>query len=194
MSYKIDKPSSLLLDCDYIPSVNCDPRTDPDDISLIVVHGISLPPGEFGGPYIEHLFTNTLDTKAHDSFKRLEGLAVSSHLLIRREGEVIQFVPFEKRAWHAGVSSHKGREGCNDYSIGIELEGSDELAYEQRQYQQLAAVIVAIFKAFPATNPPKAEYLSRVVGHSDIAPGRKTDPGPAFDWLKLSHVLTDSLG
>lgn len=188
MYYKVDKPSSLLLDCDYIPSPNCDERSDPDDISLIVVHGISLPPGEFGGPYIEHLFTNTLDANKHVYFKQIEGLHVSSHLLIRRDGQLIQFVPFAKRAWHAGVSDYEGREGCNDYSIGIELEGTDEQAYDDRQYESLAGAILAICKVFPATNQ------RRVVGHSDIAPGRKTDPGAAFDWSKLSHVLTGHLG
>ena len=188
MSYKIDKPTSLLLDCLYIPSPNCNDRPDPDDISLIVVHGISLPAGQFGGPYIEQLFTNRLDTQQHDSFDEIEGLKVSSHVLIRRDGQVVQFVPFHKRAWHAGVSRFEDREDCNDYSIGIELEGTDEIEYDERQYQQLVEVIQALMKRYPAINQ------TRIVGHSDIAPGRKTDPGRAFDWTKLAHVLTDRLG
>ena len=188
MDYKIDKASSLLLDCEYIPSPNCNPRPDPEDISLIVIHGISLPPGEFGGPYIEQLFTNTLDTDNHDYFKGLKDLKVSSHLLIRRDGQVVQFVPFSQRAWHAGVSSYQGRDNCNDYSIGIELEGTDHVAYDQRQYQALIAVILAIFKTFPHTE------LNRIAGHCDIAPQRKTDPGPVFDWAKLSDGLSSRLG
>jgi len=188
MSFKIDKPTSLLLDCLYIPSPNCNDRPDADDISLIVVHGISLPAGQFGGPYIEQLFTNRLDTAQHASFVEIESLKVSSHLLIRRDGQVIQFVPFDKRAWHAGQSRFEDRDDCNDFSIGIELEGTDELVYEESQYQQLAGVIQVLMKQYSDINP------KRVVGHSDIAPGRKTDPGPAFDWAKLAHVLTDSLG
>ncbi len=188
MSFKIDQPTSLLLDCLFIPSPNCNDRPDADDISLIVVHGISLPAGQFGGPYIEQLFTNRLDIQAHESFKDLENLQVSSHLLIRRDGQVIQFVPFDKRAWHAGVSRYQGREDCNDFSIGIELEGTDNLEYEEPQYQQLANVIEALLKRYPEINQ------GRIVGHSDIAPGRKTDPGPAFNWTKLAHVLDDSLG
>jgi len=188
MSFKIDQPTSLLLDCLYIPSPNCNDRPDSNDISLIVVHGISLPAGQFGGPYIEQLFTNQLDTQKHEAFKDLEGLKVSSHLLIRRDGQVLQFVPFDKRAWHAGVSQFEGRKDCNDFSIGIELEGTDELAYEEPQYQQLATVIMTLLKHYPTIS------RERIVGHSDIAPGRKTDPGPVFDWAKLAHVLADRLG
>ncbi len=188
MSFKIDKPTSLLLDTLYIPSPNCNDRPEPDDISLIVVHGISLPAGHFDGPYIEQLFTNRLDIQQHESFKAIEALKVSSHLLIRRDGQVIQFVPFDKRAWHAGLSQFENREDCNDFSIGIELEGTDEIPYEEAQYQQLAGVIKALLTRYPEINQ------KRIVGHSDIAPGRKTDPGPAFDWAKLAHVLDDGLG
>ena len=188
MSIKIDKPTSLLLDGLYIPSPNCNDRPDPNDISLIVVHGISLPAGQFGGPYIEQLFTNRLDVEQHESFIEIATLEVSSHVLIRRDGQVIQFVPFDKRAWHAGASRFEDREECNDFSIGIELEGTDTIPYEAVQYQQLAEVIQALLKRYPTINQ------KRIVGHSDIAPGRKTDPGPAFDWVKLAHVLTDRLG
>ncbi|VAW91530.1 1,6-anhydro-N-acetylmuramyl-L-alanine amidase [hydrothermal vent metagenome] len=188
MSFKIDQPTSLLLDCLYIPSPNCNDRPDPTDISLIVVHGISLPAGQFGGPYIEQLFTNRLDVQQHESFRDLENLKVSSHLFIRRDGQLIQFVPFDKRAWHAGESRYEGRENCNDFSIGIELEGTDNQPYEDVQYQQLSTVIKALLKHYPALGH------QHIIGHSDIAPGRKTDPGPAFDWAKLAHVLDARLG
>jgi AmpD protein len=188
LNLKIDPLSSLLMDTPYVASANCDERPDPEDISLIVIHGISLPPGEFGGPEIEQLFTNSLDHQQHPYFEQIRDLHVSSHLLIRRDGRAIQFVPFEKRAWHAGPSHYEGRERCNDFSIGIELEGTDEIAYTDKQYQQLAAIIEAILQAFPRTS------RDRIVGHADIAPGRKTDPGPAFDWAKLAHVLAARLG
>ncbi len=188
MSFKIDHPTSLLLDCPYIPSPNHNDRPHADDISLIVVHGISLPAGHFGGPHIEQFFTNRLDVRDHESFKDIVHLRVSSHLLVRRDGQVIQFVPFDKRAWHAGVSRYEGRENCNDFSIGIELEGTDELAYEDPQYQQLSALIKVLLKHYPTLG------REHIAGHSDIAPGRKTDPGPAFDWAKLAHVLDGRLG
>jgi len=139
-----------LHDTLYVPSPNCDDRPDPTDISLIVVHNISLPPGEFGGPYIEQLFTNRLDTGAHPYFASLAELRVSSHLLIRRDGEVIQFVPFERRAWHAGVSRFQDRSCCNDFSIGIELEGSDEIPFTEQQYVQLAALVHTLMTQYPA--------------------------------------------
>ena len=143
---------------------------------LLVIHGISLPEGRFGGPYIEDLFLNRLDMAADPSFAELEGLRVSAHALIRRDGEVVQFVPFTLRAWHAGVSSFRGRQACNDFSVGIEMEGADSVPYEDAQYESLNALIAALRTVYPAVTP------DAIVGHADIAPGRKTDPGPAFDW------------
>jgi AmpD protein len=153
------------------------------EADLIVVHGISLPPGEFGGPWIDRLFTNTLPADVHPYFAAVADRKVSSHLLIRRGGEVVQYVPFHRRAWHAGVSAYRGREKCNDFSIGIELEGEDEHAYESEQYGALSVVIAALCAAYPLLS------RERIAGHSDIAPGRKTDPGPAFDWPRLSALL-----
>ena len=155
---------------------------------MIVVHGISLPPGEFGGPEIEALFTNSLDWDAHPYFDEIRGLEVSAHLLIRRDGSVVQFVPFTARAWHAGDSCFRGQTKCNDFSIGIELEGEDETAYDERQYPVLQAVIRALCAAYPAISPRE------VAAHSDIAPGRKTDPGPAFDWFRLYDGLGEGKG
>jgi AmpD protein len=150
---------------------------------LVVIHGISLPPGEFGGPWIDRLFTNSLPADAHEYFATIDKLRVSAHVLVRRDGEIRQYVPFTKRAWHAGESNWCGRERCNDFSIGIELEGSDEIPYAEAQYAQLAAVIAAVRAAYPALR------AAEVVGHEDIAPGRKTDPGPAFDWARLETEL-----
>jgi len=171
-----------LVDATQQASPNCDERQD--DISLLIVHGISLPPGEFGGPWIDALFTNTLDPDEHEYFKEISHLKVSSHLLIRRDGELLQYVPFDKRAWHAGESLFDGQDCCNDFSIGIELEGTDDLAYTDEQYRQLAKVISTLQAEYPAIT------AERVVGHSDVAPGRKTDPGPAFDWYKLRKLLS----
>ena len=151
--------------------------------SMVVLHGISLPPGKFGGTEIESLFANTLDFDAHPYFQEIRGLKVSAHLLIRRDGSVTQFVPFTERAWHAGESCFRGLICCNDFSIGIELEGEDESAYDDRQYPVLAAVLRAIFAAYPAIS------ARELAGHCDIAPGRKIDPGPAFDWLRLYDDL-----
>ena len=185
---KIDKQSSLLMDIPYIASPNCDDRPDPDDISLVVLHGISLPPGQFGGAFVEQFFTNRLDHSADPAFGEIKDMRVSAHLFIRRNGDIIQFVPFEKRAWHAGHSQYEGREQCNDFSIGIELEGADDIEYTVSQYERLGAVIEAILSAYPGIS------RDRITGHSNIAPGRKTDPGPAFDWAKLAHVLDARLG
>ena len=160
-------------------SPNQDARPEPADVSLLVVHGISLPPGEFGGPWIDALFTNRLDLGAHRYFAQLAGLRVSSHLLIRRDGAIVQYVPFGARAWHAGASAFAGRERCNDYSIGVELEGADTVPYTDAQYAALAGVARALMQAYPAITP------ERIAGHSDVAPGRKTDPGPAFDWPRF---------
>lgn len=167
-----------------VPSPNFDARPAGAKVDLLVVHGISLPPAEFGGPYIEHLFLNQLDRNAHPYFSEIAGLCVSSHLLIRRDGELIQFVNLNDRAWHAGVSAYEGRTACNDFSIGIELEGADDVAYATVQYERLAAAARAIMRAYPAITP------ARICGHSDIAPGRKTDPGPAFEWQRLRHLLS----
>ena len=167
-------------------SPNQDARPDPAEVSLLVVHGISLPPGEFGGPWIDALFTNRLDLGAHPYFAQLAGLRVSSHLLIRRDGEIVQYVPFGARAWHAGVSRFAGRERCNDYSIGIELEGADTVPYTDAQYAALAAATRALLQRYPSITP------ERIAGHSDVAPGRKTDPGPAFDWLRFKTSIADA--
>jgi AmpD protein len=183
MSLPIDVESGLLRTARQVSSPNCDERPAGVVADLIVVHGISLPPEGFGGPWIDLLFTNQLPPDHHPYFAEVAGRKVSSHLLIRRDGEIVQFVPFHRRAWHAGVSSYEGRERCNDYSIGIELEGTDEIAYEPVQYRALSSTIRQLLAAYPALS------LRRIAGHSDIAPGRKTDPGPAFDWVRLRAML-----
>ena len=182
-AYSIDAETGLMEGARQCPSPNCDERPAGSEPTLLVVHGISLPPGRFGGPEIEQLFTNRLDWDAHDYFQEIRGLEVSAHLLVRRDGEVIQFVPLTQRAWHAGESSFRGRSACNDYSIGIELEGEDETPYSDEQYATLAAVSRAISAAYPGITGRE------IAAHSDIAPGRKTDPGPAFDWLRLYDCL-----
>lgn len=166
-----------------VPSPHHNERASPDDISLLVVHGISLPPGQFGGPWIDDLFLGRLDPAAHPYFAEIYQLRVSAHCLIRRDGELVQYVPFGARAWHAGVSSWEGREACNDFSIGIELEGTDELPYEEAQYLTLAGLTRAMSGQYPAITP------ERIVGHCDIAPGRKTDPGDSFEWAHYRHLL-----
>lgn len=166
-----------------IDSPNADDRPDPADISLLVIHCISLPPAQFGGHYIEQLFCNCLSPEDDAYFEKICQLKVSSHLLIRRDGSIIQFVPFDRRAWHAGVSCFAGREQCNDFSIGIELEGCETILYSDAQYQQLTAVIRLLLDSYPLLN------RQRITGHSDIAPGRKTDPGPSFDWSRLLQAL-----
>jgi AmpD protein len=165
-----------------VRSANCDDRPDGELPSLIVMHSISLPPGEYGGREIEDLFTNQLDSAAHPYFKAVAGLRVSAHFLIRRDGQLIQFVSINKRAWHAGVSCWAGRERCNDYSIGIELEGDDSGPFEDAQYVQLMSLLTLLRRGFP---------VEAVIGHCDIAPGRKTDPGPYFEWHKIRAVMPD---
>lgn len=165
------------------PSPNFDSRPAGMDIDLVIVHGISLPPGEFGGEAISRLFRNELDPSEHPSFRDLGGLRVSAHALIDRGGAITQYVSFLDRAWHAGPSSYHGRPACNDFSIGIELEGTDSLPYERSQYEALAALTRALMSRWPAVRP------DRIVGHSDVAPGRKTDPGPVFDWDGLRRLL-----
>ena len=162
-------------------SPNQDARPAGTAITLVVVHSISLPPGEFGGDAIERLFTNRLDPAAHPYFQEIAGLKVSSHFLIRRDGELVQFVPVGRRAWHAGVSSWRGRERCNDFSIGVELEGTDDGPFTGRQYERLASLISALKKKHP---------LRDIAAHSDVAPGRKTDPGASFDWPRLLAALS----
>lgn len=165
------------------PSPNRDERPDPDDIALLVVHNISLPAGSFGTGHVESLFCNTLDCTAHPSFAELEGLEVSAHLFISRRGRVIQFVPFNQRAWHAGLSVWQGRQRCNDFAIGIELEGVDDRAYTKSQYRSLARVSQALLARYPRL------VSNAIVGHCEIAPGRKSDPGPAFDWPRYLQAL-----
>ncbi len=180
---KINRKTGLLDEATQIPSDNCDVRPEAEAISLVVVHNISLPPGEFGGPYIDQLFTNQLNPDEHPYFRDIHQLRVSSHILIRRDGEIIQYVPFHIRAWHAGASSYCGRERCNDFSIGIELEGTDDQPYEPVQYHRLAELIIELRRCYPDI------AKDAITGHSDIAPGRKTDPGPAFDWAYLKKLL-----
>lgn len=178
--------SGWLLEATALPSVNCEARPVGMAPQLLVIHNISLPPGEFGGDSIERFFTNTLDWDAHPFFDEIRGVRVSAHLLIRRDAQVLQFVSFDDRAWHAGVSSYRGRDNCNDFSIGIELEGTDELPYTDAQYRALVAVSSALLSAYPAMG------LEHIVGHSDIAPGRKTDPGLAFDWERFRSALAEA--
>jgi len=159
-----------------IPSPNADERPDPEDVSLVVIHAISLPPGEFGGGHVERLFTNRLDPAAHPYFAGIAGLRVSAHFLIGREGDVVQFVPCRRRAWHAGESSYAGRAACNDYSVGVELEGTGEIPFEDAQYDSLARLAAAIGDRYP---------IGAYAGHEHVAPGRKRDPGPSFEWDRL---------
>ncbi|HIC40146.1 MAG TPA: 1,6-anhydro-N-acetylmuramyl-L-alanine amidase AmpD [Piscirickettsiaceae bacterium] len=168
----------LLSSAKQSPSANQNNRPT-DIISLVVIHNISLPPNEFDNDYIEQFFTNQLDFDAHPYFKNIKDMQVSAHLLIKRDGLVIQFVPFDKRAWHAGDSSFNGQDNCNDFSIGIELEGTDNIAYESVQYQSLNTILKSLKSVYP---------IQAVVGHSDIAPGRKTDPGDAFKWDEIEDA------
>lgn len=167
----------------WCPSPNFGPRPEGAGISLLVIHNISLPPGQFGGDAIEQFFCNQLDPATHPYFQTIAGMKVSSHLLIRRDGTPVQFVSLLDRAWHAGRSSFQGEQECNDFSVGIELEGADDIPYTPAQYQALADLSRLIMGAWPAITP------DRITGHSDIAPGRKTDPGPAFDWPRYRRLL-----
>lgn len=166
-----------------LDSSNCNDRPENAQIHLLVIHNISLPPGEFSGDDVEAFFLNHLDCSKHPYYARLKDMKVSAHLFIRRGGDVIQFVPFSKRAWHAGESSFQGVANCNDYSIGIELEGSDDQSFSDAQYATLASVTRAIMDQYPKIT------RDRIVGHSDIASGRKTDPGPCFDWAHYHSLL-----
>jgi AmpD protein len=182
-SLRVDAATGRLLAARQVDSPNCDDRPAGQAPELIVVHGISLPPGEYGGPWIDALFTNTLPAAGHPCFEPLVELRVSAHALVRRDGSLVQYVPFHRRAWHAGASRWRGRERCNDFSIGIELEGTDATAYEPVQYSALARTVAALCRAYATLAP------ERVVGHSDVAPGRKTDPGIAFDWPLLRTLV-----
>ena len=178
------KPSKVderhcLTNARVILSPNCDNRPLNQNISMVVIHSISLPKGEFGTGLPEQLFTNSLNFEEHSELIELQGVRVSAHVLITRDGEVVQFVPFDQRAWHAGESSWQGRNNCNDFSIGIELEGTDDLPYDERQYEAVVPVVVALNRQY------KSLSLANLVGHSEIAPTRKTDPGPHFDWQRF---------
>lgn len=181
--FDIDARTGWIRGVRRVASPNCDERPAGMVPELIVMHGISLPPAEFGGPWIDRLFTNALPPDAHPYFAEICDRKVSSHVLVRRDGSVTQYVPFNLRAWHAGASSWQGRTACNDFSVGIELEGTDETTYEDAQYSTAAALIDALCEAYATLSP------ERIVGHSDIAPGRKTDPGIAFDWPRLRSDL-----
>lgn len=180
---RIDLQNGLVSCIRFVASPNCDERPADAVVDLVVIHGISLPPGRFGGPWIDALFTNTLSSSAHPYFEQLRGLRVSSHLLIRRRGELVQYVPLHRRAWHAGISQFEGRERCNDFSIGIELEGEDHRPYTEAQYRRLRGLLRAIMAVYPAVTP------ARIVGHCHVAPERKSDPGPAFNWQRLRSEL-----
>jgi len=169
-------PDGLLPQARYIASPNCDERPPGAAITLLVLHSISLPPGQYGGDAIERLFTNRLDPAAHPYFRDIATLKLSSHFLVRRDGELLQFVPVQRRAWHAGASCWRGRSRCNDFSIGVELEGVDESAFEDIQYARLNELLRALRGSLP---------LNDIAAHSDVAPDRKTDPGAHFDWARL---------
>ena len=180
------EPGGLLTNARQCLSPNHDRRPDACPVDLLVIHNISLPPNQFGGNWIEDLFLNRLDPKADDYFPRICKMKVSTHLLIRRDGELVQYVPLDLRAWHAGNSIFKGRENCNDFSIGIELEGTDNYPYNPVQYRVLCSVCRSLIEEYENLN------YDNIVGHSDIAPGRKTDPGPSFDWDLFRRLLRDS--
>ena len=167
----------------FVPSPNSDERPEGETISLLVVHSISLPPGVYGGDAVERFFTNRLDPAAHPYFDGIRDLRVSAHFFVRRDGEVVQFVPVGRRAWHAGASAWRGRPRCNDFSVGIELEGLDDAPFEPAQYARLGELVRALRAALP---------LTAVAAHSDIAPARKTDPGVLFDWPRLLRLLAQS--
>lgn len=182
--YAVNLQTHLLNGVRYVQSENCDERPQDGEIGLVVIHGISLPPGKFGGQGVEQLFTNQLNPKEDPYYETIAHLKVSAHLFIDRRGEITQFVPFNKRAWHAGVSRYQGRDKCNDFSIGIELEGTDFTPYTASQYESLKHVVQALFNAYPSISK------DAVTGHEHIAPGRKNDPGPYFMWSAI-RAITD---
>jgi AmpD protein len=179
----IDIKNGLVSQARQVNSPNFDERPASIEIDLIVIHNISLPPGQFGGPWIDALFTNTLDSTQDPFFKEIVSHKVSAHILIRRDGEIVQYVPFHYRAWHAGESEYEGRKNCNDFSIGIEMEGCDDHGFESIQYQKLANLIIGLLSQYVTIS------RDHITGHSDIAPDRKTDPGPYFDWQRLRDLL-----
>jgi N-acetyl-anhydromuramoyl-L-alanine amidase len=183
LNIKLDIETGLLKEQNLSLSPNCNARPLMTEINLLVIHNISLPPGEFGGPFIKDFFMNNLNPNTHPYFQEIAVLKVSSHCLIDRNGIITQFVPFTERAWHAGESSFMGIPNCNNYSIGIELEGVDEIPYTDMQYATLTKLIRVLMNAYPKIT------LERIVGHSTIAPGRKTDPGPAFNWKLLNELM-----
>ena len=183
--FRIDLETGLAQGAAYLPSPHCDDRPAGMAIELLVIHAISLPAGEYGGPDVAALFCGTLDCRKHADYADLAGLRVSAHFFIRRDGQIVQFVPVHRRAWHAGVSHFAGRERCNDFSLGIELEGCDEDDFTAHQYAALASLTRALRVTCPAI---RAEAI---VGHSEIAPGRKTDPGPYFDWARYRAALLE---
>ncbi len=180
---KLDSDTGLVQEARKLVSPNYDQRPNPDDISLLVIHNISLPPGQFGGSEVEQFFCNNLDCESDSYFTQIQDLKVSSHFYIRRDGELVQFVPVHERAWHAGESCYEGRERCNDYSVGIELEGTDDMPYTDKQYGCLAGLVRCLIDACPGMSE------QGIAGHSDIAPGRKTDPGEYFDWSRLHQMI-----
>lgn len=179
----INIQTGLLKEALQCPSPNCDARPEGEQIHLLVIHGISLPPGQFGGPFIDQLFSNCLQADQHPYFEEIADLRVSSHLLIRRDGQIVQYVPFHQRAWHAGESEFNGCHQCNDFSIGIELEGTDDQAYTEDQYEALIEISKQLMKTYLQIRP------QNIVGHCDISAGRKTDPGEAFDWPRLRSAM-----
>lgn len=183
MERKFSISDGVVLEAEQCASPNFNQRPDDCMVSLLVIHNISLPPGEFGGGYVERFFQNQLPVQEHPYFAEIVHLEVSAHLFVRRDGSVVQFVNLHDRAWHAGVSCFEGAEGCNDFSIGIELEGADEEPYADAQYETLRALSLEIMRYYPAITP------ERIVGHCDIAPGRKTDPGLAFDWAAYRNSI-----
>ena len=184
---RIDAATGLLAGVRQVLSPNFDARPAGAVPELLVVHGISLPPGEFGGPWIDDLFMGRLEAFAHPYFAEIAGMRVSSHFLIRRDGELVQYVPFGERAWHAGKSDYQGRSGCNDFSIGIELEGADGTPYTEPQYDALVALVATLLAAYPSLSS------AAITGHSDIAPGRKTDPWQVFDWPRFRTLPKERL-
>jgi N-acetyl-anhydromuramoyl-L-alanine amidase len=183
MTLTVHVPTGSLVGVRQVLSPHRDARPADATVDLIVMHGISLPPNDFGGPWIDRLFTGSLPADVHPYFATIRGMRVSAHVLVRRSGEIVQYVPFHQRAWHAGASQFEGRSACNDFSIGIEMEGGDDMPYEAVQYCAAGKVLRALFAAYPLLSE------SRIVGHSDVAPGRKTDPGPSFEWSKLRAQL-----
>jgi AmpD protein len=183
----VDAGTGLLVGARQVLSPNFDPRPAGSVPELLVVHGISLPPGEFGGPWIDRMFTGTLPGDAHPFFRDLADARLSAHALIRRDGQIVQYVPFGERAWHAGISQYRGRSACNDFSIGVELEGTEFTPYTDAQYEQLTALTLALLAAY------RSLAAERIVGHADIAPDRKSDPWATFEWPRFRASMADRL-